>query len=85
MNLRPSATVCIQIRGEKYEANSAGDGIYDAFMNAVQMIYNELNKPLPKLLDYSVTIPPGGQTDALVETMITWELGREFKTRGHRF
>ena len=82
MNLRPSATVCIQIRGEKYEANSAGDGIYDAFMNAVQMIYNELNKPLPKLLDYSVTIPPGGQTDALVETMITWELGREFKTRG---
>jgi D-citramalate synthase len=82
MNLRPSATVCIQIKGEKYEANSAGDGIYDAFMNAVQMIYSELNKPLPKLLDYSVTIPPGGQTDALVETLITWELGREFKTRG---
>jgi D-citramalate synthase len=82
MNLKPSATICIQIRGEKYEANAAGDGIYDAFMNAVQMIYGELNKSLPKLLDYSVTIPPGGQTDALVETMITWELGREFKTRG---
>jgi len=82
MNLRPSATISLQIEGEKYEANAAGDGIYDAFMNAVQMIYGELNKPLPKLLDYSVTIPPGGHTDALVETLITWELGREFKTRG---
>lgn len=82
MGLRPSATVCFQIQGEKYEASSAGDGQYDAFMNAVQSIYAELGKPLPKLIDYSVTIPPGGQTDALVETIITWEMGREFKTRG---
>jgi D-citramalate synthase len=29
-----------------------------------------------------VTIPPGGKTDALVETLITWRMGREFKTRG---
>jgi D-citramalate synthase len=31
-----------------------------------------------------VTIPPGGRTDALVETVITWHTdeGREFKTRG---
>jgi D-citramalate synthase len=29
-----------------------------------------------------VTIPPGGRTDALVETVITWQNGREFKTRG---
>jgi D-citramalate synthase len=56
--------------------------MYDAFMNAVQSVYGQLNKPFPKLLDYSVTIPPGGKTDALVETVIIWELDREFKTRG---
>ena len=35
---------------------------------------------LPKLLDYEVRIPPGGKTDALVETTIKWEGG--MKTRG---
>ena len=35
---------------------------------------------IPKLLDYEVHIPPGGKTDALVETTITWEGG--LKTRG---
>ena len=28
---------------------------------------------MPKLLDYEVRIPPGGKTDALVETTITWD------------
>ena len=51
-------------------------------MNAIQSIYQALNKPFPKLIDYSVTIPPGGKTDALVETVIIWKLNREFKTRG---
>lgn len=32
------------------------------------------NLTLPKLLDYEVRIPPGGKTDALVETTITWAL-----------
>jgi len=27
-------------------------------------------------------IPPGGRTDALVETVITWRLDKDFKTRG---
>jgi LeuA allosteric (dimerisation) domain len=35
---------------------------------------------LPRLLDYEVRIPPGGKTDALVETTIKWEGG--IKTRG---
>ena len=35
------------------------------------------------LTNYSVTIPPGGRTDALVQTIITWEHnGEVFKTRG---
>jgi D-citramalate synthase len=35
------------------------------------------------LTDYAVRIPPGGKSDALCETIITWDnKGKEFKTRG---
>ena len=82
MGLKPSATVCLQIKGDKYQASASGDGMYDAFMNALRQIYHKQNKAFPALVDYVVTIPPGGKTDALVETLITWDMGREFKTRG---
>jgi D-citramalate synthase len=51
-------------------------------MNAVANIYSSLHRELPKLVNYHVTIPPGGKTDALVETVITWEHGKLFKTKG---
>jgi D-citramalate synthase len=82
MGLKPMASLCIEIDGEEYEESSSGDGQYDAFMRALRKIYAKLNKPLPSLVDYVVTIPPGGRTDALVETVITWHNGHEFKTRG---
>ena len=35
------------------------------------------------LTNYTVSIPPGGRTDAFVQTIITWSFkGNEFKTRG---
>jgi len=80
--LSPSASVLLDINNEQFEAFSEGDGQYDAFMNALKKIFAKRKRPLPKLLDYSVTIPPGGNTDALVETIITWKLNREFKTKG---
>ena len=44
---------------------------------------NRLGKNLPLLTDYLVSIPPGGKTDALVETVITWNLNdKEFRTKG---
>ena len=82
LGLRPMATVAIEVDGEILEAGSSGDGQYDAFMNALRLIYQKQKKQFPALLDYVVTIPPGGKTDALVETLITWKMGREFKTRG---
>jgi len=82
MGLKPTATVSIIVNDSQFQATAAGDGQYDAFMNAIKSIYKEVGKTLPKLVDYSVSIPPGGKTDALVETLITWELEREFKTRG---
>jgi D-citramalate synthase len=81
--LKPVASVALKIEGKQYEATSAGDGQYDAFMNALSKIYKDkLKKSLPQLIDYSVLIPPGGKSDALCETTITWEMNREFKTRG---
>lgn len=82
MGLRPVANVSLEIEGKIYEEFSDGDGQYDAFVKALRKIYKTLGKSFPKLVDYVVTIPPGGKTDALVETVITWENSREFKTKG---
>lgn len=81
--LKPVTTVKIEINGEDYESTSTGDGQYDAFMKAVKNIYKDLGRTIPKLVNYKITIPPGGKTDALVETIITWDDGeKEFKTKG---
>jgi (R)-citramalate synthase len=81
--LKPIANILIEINGEIYQEYATGDGQYDAFMKALWKIYDNLGKPHPLLLDYMVTIPPGGRTDALVQTLITWELdGNVFKTHG---
>jgi D-citramalate synthase len=81
--LRSMATLSIEINGKVYEATASGDGQYDAFMTALWDIYYALKKPRPILKDYIVTIPPGGKTDALVESVITWDFkGKAFKTRG---
>lgn len=81
--LKPFASVQIEIDGKVYQETSSGDGQYDAFMKALRIIYDKLGKGLPTLTDYEVSIPPGGKTDALVETVITWNFnGREFRTKG---
>lgn len=81
--MRPVANLRIDIDGSCYEESSAGDGQYDAFMKALWIIYDRLGRRHPRLTDYVVKIPPGGKTDALVETTISWEMdGNAFKTRG---
>ncbi|WP_010526306.1 alpha-isopropylmalate synthase regulatory domain-containing protein [Thermophagus xiamenensis] len=81
--LKPVATISLQIGKEVYNETSVGDGQYDAFMKALWRIYEKLGKEHPTLIDYWVSIPPGGKTDALVETVITWDYkNQEFKTRG---
>ncbi len=80
--LKPVASVSVSINDKVFEASASGDGQYDAFMNALKSIYEKLNRQLPSLTDYSVSIPPGGRTDALVETTITWQTNKEFKNRG---
>jgi (R)-citramalate synthase len=80
--LKPVAVLSIEINKKVYEETASGDGQYDAFMKALKKIYSKLHKKIPKLIDYIVTIPPGGKTDALVETIITWKNAKEFRTRG---
>ena len=81
--MRPVANLRIEIQGDCYEESAAGDGQYDAFMKALWKIYDSLGRRHPRLTDYVVKIPPGGKTDALVETSISWDLdGYTFKTRG---
>lgn len=82
-NLRPSATLKIRVGDKTYEENAQGDGQYDAFMNALKKVYVKKQLKLPTLTDYMVRIPPGGKTDALCETIITWHInGKDVKTRG---
>lgn len=81
--LKPMANISVEINGTVFKEHAVGDGQYDAFMKALWKIYSRLDRPRPVLVDYVVTIPPGGKTDALVETVITWNFhDKEFKTRG---
>jgi D-citramalate synthase len=83
MGLRPSATISVTVEGEKFEENAQGDGQFDAFMNALTKVYAKKKRSLPKLIDYAVRIAPGSNSDALCETIITWETGlKKFITRG---
>ena len=82
--LRPLASVKVEIDGKQYEDDSTGDGQYDAFMKALRKIYHEkLGRSFPALENYAVSIPPGGRTDALVQTVITWRNdNKQLRTRG---
>jgi D-citramalate synthase len=83
--LKPLANVKVEVDGMQYEGHSSGDGQYDAFVKAMRKIYKEyLDRTFPLLENYAVSIPPGGRTDALVQTVITWRRddGRLLRTRG---
>lgn len=82
--LRPMATLCVEINGKRYEESSSGDGQYDAFVRALRKVYKvTLDRKFPMLVNYAVSIPPGGRTDAFVQTVITWSYeNKVFRTRG---
>ena len=82
--IKPLASIKVSINGKEYYGDATGDGQYDAFVKALRRIYRDnLDQHLPDLLNYAVTIPPGGRTDALVQTVITWQLidGKIIRTR----
>ena len=83
MGKDPSVYLELKIDDNIYNKTEVGDGQFDAFMNAVNEIYNDNNLKIPNLVNYLVTIPRGSNSDALCETIITWsDSGGEFTTRG---
>ena len=83
-NNQPSAKIEVGYNGKIHKESGKGDGQFDAFMSALKKLYKKIDLELPLLVDYSVTIPPGSNSDALCETFITWKKSNreEFVTRG---
>ena len=69
----PQAEIVLAYRNKKSAAKANGSGGYDALMNAIRKAAKKLQLDVPRLADFRVRIPPGGQTTALVETVITWK------------
>lgn len=80
---RPVATIKMSYRENgksdfiELEGSAQGNGGYDAFMNAIKKLFRKIDFDLPPLVDYIITIPPGGKTDALVQCTITWEVDKK--------
>ncbi len=81
--LKPTASIKCSYGEKISETNSSGDGGYDAFMKALELALVEFNIPIPKLLDYTIIIPPGGNTDALVQASITWQISINDQTNNN--
>ncbi|MGR8980652.1 MAG: alpha-isopropylmalate synthase regulatory domain-containing protein [Gammaproteobacteria bacterium] len=83
LHLESTASIRVDVKGTKHTASGAGNGGFDAFIDAINKIMKLHDYKLPALADYEVRIPKGGHTDALTECVITWDCGNELrKTRG---
>lgn len=81
----PTAEVTVRYADQLQTASSTGDGGYDAFMKALRKAVQPMGIEMPQLTDFRVRIPPGGRTEALVETRISWGSDEEeggFSTLG---
>ncbi|WP_020565007.1 alpha-isopropylmalate synthase regulatory domain-containing protein [Methylosarcina fibrata] len=83
LHLESTASLRLDVNGAKHVISGAGNGGFDAFIDAVNKAMKEHDYTVPPLADYEVRIPKGGHTDALTECVITWNCGSELrKTRG---
>ncbi|MBT7952513.1 MAG: 2-isopropylmalate synthase, partial [Gammaproteobacteria bacterium] len=84
-SLHKESVVSIKVEMEdgEHKAEGKGNGGFDAFINAVNKVLKKKNYLLPKLQDYEIRIPRGGETNALTECIITWQInGKNLRTRG---
>jgi len=76
-----SLRLCVD--GEMYRATGSGNGGFDAFIHAVAQIFEPIGVAIPRLTDFEIRIPRGGQTNALTECLINWnQAGKKLRTRG---
>jgi len=82
-DLESTASIRVEVDGEIHNAAGAGNGGFDAFIDAINQVLARYDYTLPPLVDYEVRIPKGGHTNALTECIITWDCGdRTRTTRG---
>jgi len=84
LNEKSHIAIDIEVHGEPHTATGSGNGGFDAFRVALDKILMKYEMQLPTLLDYEIRIPRGGQTSALTEAVISWQLenGSKTSTRG---
>jgi D-citramalate synthase len=82
MDRESTASIRVEVNGEVQEASGAGNGGFDAFIDAIRKVFPPTFE-FPELVDYEVHIPKGGSTSALTEALIIWRDGeRTVRTRG---
>ncbi len=83
LNLESTVSIAVDLNGKILKSTGAGNGGFDAFINAVGKLFKPDYYVLPKLEDFEVRIPRGGNTNALTECIITWRTKhKSIKTRG---
>ncbi len=76
-------TSLTELEGKIHKSTGSGNGGFDAFMNAIAKVFKPDFYVLPKLEDFEIRIPRGGNTNALTECIITWKTEhKSIKTRG---
>ena len=83
LDLESTVSIRVRINDEIYKTSGSGNGGFDAFISAMKKVLDEDTFVFPELVDFELRIPPGGQTSAFTECIVTWEDDDEqFTTRG---
>ncbi len=83
LDLESTVSIQVVIGNKQHKSSGTGNGGFDAFINAINTVLEKYDYQIPKLEDYEVRIPKGGETSALTECIITWQgNGKNLKTRG---
>jgi len=83
LDLESTVSIRVRVNDEIYKTSGSGNGAFDAFISAMKKVLDKDNFVFPELVDFELRIPPGGQTSAFTECIVTWEDGDDhFTTRG---
>ncbi|WP_025564251.1 alpha-isopropylmalate synthase regulatory domain-containing protein [Psychromonas sp. SP041] len=83
LDLESTVSIRVRVNDEIYKTSGSGNGGFDAFISAMKKVLDKNEFVFPELVDFELRIPPGGQTSAFTECIVTWEDGDDhFTTRG---
>ena len=83
LDLESTVSIRVRVNDEIYKTSGSGNGGFDAFISAMKKVLDNEQFVFPELVDFELRIPPGGQTSAFTECIVTWEDGDDhFTTRG---